>query len=384
MWLNSYVLSFAYYMLIRQNAVSGSPSNYSVNSVPSFTSPANANKSDDESVTFDTNTQDYPDDVRWRIDGQESDTDYPDDVRRRIDGQKSDTGQGSAECSDIMYSPLGGYEAKEFYVYYDEEYKPLAKMIVCYLSTLKGGYEKIEKWGINMSVLPAGVEVHDICSRNEIVEKASKLHLTVTVTKAAELEDSCNIDALMFHMKKFKNRWLGHIITPRADILVPLNENLTDEVEIVMLMEAVAMAWGPVFFLSDRSRYKSLKLIEKALKSKLVMVPTLVVTMVFLLGVVGVMSFFANRRKIAADQRSLQHKKALLLAEWGDEFYEGETAWNIQEEHPDGEDHKEDQDKECAIEMPELLPTLKETEPTVLKGSGEAILSATETVNVEP
>ncbi|VDK75649.1 unnamed protein product [Cylicostephanus goldi] len=147
---------------------------------------------------------------------------------------------------------------------------------------------------------------------------------------------------------------------------------------MVSFMEALAMAWGPVFFLADRSRYKSLKLIGKALKSKLVMVPTLVVTMVFLLGVVGVMSFFANRRKIAADQRSLQRKKALLLAEWGDEFYEGETAWNIQEEHGDGEDHEEEQDKECTIEMPEMLPLIKETKPAVTKGSGEVFVSASD------
>ncbi|VDM74977.1 unnamed protein product [Strongylus vulgaris] len=141
---------------------------------------------------------------------------------------------------------------------------------------------------------------------------------------------------------------------------------------LLMVLEAVAMAWGPVLFSSDKSRYKSLKLVEKALKSKLVVVPTLVVSMVFLLGVVGLMGFFANRKKLAADQRSLRNRKALLLAQWGDDQYEGSPEWHVEDERT------EIPAQTNMIEMQELPPKVEESKSSVKRGSGEVNVSPSE------
>ncbi|EYC16826.1 hypothetical protein Y032_0032g2514 [Ancylostoma ceylanicum] len=239
-----------------------------------------------------------------------------------------------APCDQLLYTPEAGYEEKHAIIYHDNQFKDLAEDIGCYLESLEIGYSKL------IPIEPAN-PLLEFCRSSEIMNKTSKLHLTVTITEAFQIEEMCQNDVVLLHMKAIRKKWLAHIITPRSDVIIPLGleeggEGTRPTIELdslLMVMETVAMLWGPVYFTPDKSKYKSMQIIVKALKSKLIIIPTLVVGMVFLVGVVGLISFYAKRKKETAEQKMLQKRKSLLLANWGDERFQGTPVWNIEEEH---------------------------------------------------
>ncbi|RCN49335.1 hypothetical protein ANCCAN_04586 [Ancylostoma caninum] len=261
-----------------------------------------------------------------------------------------------APCDQILYMPDAGYQEKRVTIYYNDQFKDLAEDIECYLESLEIASSAL------IAVQPTTPTLRQLCGSSDIMNKTSKLHLTVTITEALHVEEMCQDNVLLLHMKAIGERWLAHIITPRSDVIIPLETEgggagggtTPTWDSLRMAMEAVALLWGPVYFTPDKSRYKYLKFIIEALKvssashatlflrksclhhiqKKIVIIPTLVVGMVFLVGVVGLISFYAKRKKQKAEQKTLRKRKALLLAEWGNESYQGAPIWNIESEQP--------------------------------------------------
>ncbi|VDM51954.1 unnamed protein product [Angiostrongylus costaricensis] len=218
-------------------------------------------------------------------------------------------------CDVLYYRVENGYNQKRVVVFYDERFEDLAGEIGCVLSSLN-----LSPGSSNVS-LPRGITLQEICKR-------------------PDMEEICVNNAIMLHMKLlFNEKWIAHIITPRSDLIVPLqtSKNLEPMSEsFTVTMEAVAMAWGPVHFLQDKSKYKSLSDIIKALKKKYVLIPTVVVLMVFCIALVASFGYLANRKKRAAVQKAMQNRKAQLLADWGNETLEGDIEWKIDD--PEGND----------------------------------------------
>ncbi|KAL6736787.1 hypothetical protein Aduo_007099 [Ancylostoma duodenale] len=271
----------------------------------------------------------------------------------------------------IQYMPDAGYQEKRVTIYYNDQFKGLAEEIECYLGSLEIASFK------SIPVQSATPTLRQFCRSSDIRNKTSKLHLTVTITEALQVEEMCQDNVVLLHMKAIGERWLAHIITPRSDVIIPL---IADEVEgggtiptqksLEMALEATALLWGPIYFTPDKSRYKSMRVIVALLKNKLVIVPTLVVGMVFLVGVVGMISFYAKRKKQRAEQKSLQKRKSLLLAEWGNENYQGTPIFNYESEQPTDTkvSNVSDGNQEVAV-------TLEDRRP---KGSNEVAITDSE------
>ncbi|KAJ1352898.1 hypothetical protein KIN20_009398 [Parelaphostrongylus tenuis] len=92
---------------------------------------------------------------------------------------------------------------------------------------------------------------------------------------------------------------------------------------LAIALEAMAMSWGPVHFLHDKSKYKSLSDIIILLKKKYILLPTVVVLMVVVIGLVASFTYVINRKKKAAEEKALQDRKAQLLADWGGRGFYG-------------------------------------------------------------
>ncbi|KAK6739200.1 hypothetical protein RB195_020953 [Necator americanus] len=269
-------------------------------------------------------------------------------------------------CYPIQYSPYSGYKDKHAMIFYVEQFQDLADQIACQLESLEIDYSR------EVLLKPNDIKLYEVCNNSDFLNHTSTLHITVTITMALKIEEMCRNDVVLLHMKQIDKKWLGHVITPRTDMIIPLvsedGEPMFDS--LMILMETVAMAWGPLYFTPDKSKYKSLKLIEKAVKSKLVLVPSLAVCMVFLVGVVGVISFFAKRKKQKAEEKSLQKRKSFLLAEWGDENFQGTPMWNIEGEPLLAPIDIVGNPNEALLQLPR--------DPRPTRGSNEVILSETE------
>uniref|UniRef100_A0A0K0DQP4 Recep_L_domain domain-containing protein n=1 Tax=Angiostrongylus cantonensis TaxID=6313 RepID=A0A0K0DQP4_ANGCA len=203
-------------------------------------------------------------------------------------------------------------------VFYDERFEHLAGKIGCVLSSLN-----LSPGSSNVS-LQRGITLQEICKRSD-------------------MEEICVNNSVVLHMKLlFNEKWIAHIITPRSDLIVPVEtgKNLEPMLEsFTVAMEAMAMAWGPVHILQDKSKYKSVSDIIKALKKKYVLIPTVVVLMVFCIALAASFGYLASHKKRVAVQKALQNRRAQLLADWGNETLEGDVQWKIDE--PEGNDAAE-------------------------------------------
>ncbi|VDP59348.1 unnamed protein product [Heligmosomoides polygyrus] len=178
------------------------------------------------------------------------------------------------------------------------------------------------------SLAPATLEIKELSANMRLLSKlrdeeifkmhVSVLQLIVTITKSFELEESCGSNATLLHLKNVNRKWVGHIINPRTDIIIPFTKEPIG-LSLMIVLETLAMTWSPVLFTPDTRRYKSLrKLWEQIMKSKkIIILPSVIFALMVCTAVVAAGSYYAHRTKQQAAQKSLQHRKAELLADWG-------------------------------------------------------------------
>uniref|UniRef100_A0A7I5E8E9 LysM domain-containing protein n=1 Tax=Haemonchus contortus TaxID=6289 RepID=A0A7I5E8E9_HAECO len=220
---------------------------------------------------------------------------------------------GAHHCHKIQFSAWDAYKNKKIRVLYDEQYIYLAEQIGCSLSTLNKANKDY------LTPLQPGHKLKELCESSDFLSHASPLHLTITITEAAELEEICIPEIAALHLKKLGSKWVGHILTPRSDMIIPLSytNKEIDENHLTLILEAVTMAWAPILFTPKGERFKSFKFFVKSIQKKLHLLPVSAIAMIFCVAIVGAFTYVARRRKAGDEQRSLQNRRAEQLSDWG-------------------------------------------------------------------
>ncbi|WKX96411.1 hypothetical protein Q1695_012672 [Nippostrongylus brasiliensis] len=201
------------------------------------------------------------------------------------------------------------YGKKHIRVYHEPGQLSMANQIFCVLSALRPARIQLIKLAPNTTL-------EGLCNDKDFQSYLSVLNFTVTVTRSTQLEEYCIRKASVLHVKLIDDKWIGHILSPRTDLIVPLTKDPIDT-SVLLLLETLMMAWGFDRSSADKNKYKSLKAVVDTVAQKKTIVPAVIVAMVVCIAFVGLLTFIAYRKKYRADQRAIRKRRSELLADWG-------------------------------------------------------------------
>ncbi|WKX96413.1 hypothetical protein Q1695_012672 [Nippostrongylus brasiliensis] len=193
-------------------------------------------------------------------------------------------------CAKVRYSSDMDYGKKHIRVYHEPGQLSMANQIFCVLSALRPARIQLIKLAPNTTL-------EGLCNDKD-------------------LEEYCIRKASVLHVKLIDDKWIGHILSPRTDLIVPLTKDPIDT-SVLLLLETLMMAWGFDRSSADKNKYKSLKAVVDTVAQKKTIVPAVIVAMVVCIAFVGLLTFIAYRKKYRADQRAIRKRRSELLADWG-------------------------------------------------------------------